>query len=226
MFKNEIFNKLLLTGSFIVSLFIIAKLTGVLQYALLPTAGTEPTIKRGGWVFMSNILPYSKYKILAYEQRNTDHFPGTYAQRLVGLQGDKVQIKEGILYVNDSLIDGKFSVKRSYKIDRGFANYLIENGFPEEDFINLDEDYYLTNLEEKQLLKNYFFERYSFDKETAQDIFKTFHKNWTAENFGPLVVPPGKAFFLGDNRNASLDSRFVGFADEKDIVGRVFYPKN
>lgn len=40
-----------------------------------------------------------------------------------------------------------------------------------------------------------------------------------------LVVPKGKVFVLGDNRNHSVDSRFseVGIIDKKDIVGKVFF---
>ena len=40
------------------------------------------------------------------------------------------------------------------------------------------------------------------------------------DNFGPIVVPPGKFFVLGDNRDRSYDSRFWGFANVGDIKGR------
>ena len=53
-----------------------------------------------------------------------------------------------------------------------------------------------------------------------------YNRNWTVDNFGPVTIPKGKTFFIGDNRNASLDSRYVGFVDKKDIVGAVIYPKN
>jgi signal peptidase I len=36
----------------------------------------------------------------------------------------------------------------------------------------------------------------------------------------PVVVPPGKLFMMGDNRDDSYDSRFWGFADQNDVEGR------
>ena len=42
----------------------------------------------------------------------------------------------------------------------------------------------------------------------------------------PTVVPEGKYFLLGDNREQSRDSRVFGFVDEDNILGIIVYGAN
>jgi len=43
------------------------------------------------------------------------------------------------------------------------------------------------------------------------------------DNFGPVTVPPGHLFMMGDNRDDSLDSRFWGFASLNMVEGKAMF---
>jgi signal peptidase I len=83
-----------------------------------------------------------------------------FIKRVIGVEGDKIEIINGRLYINNKL---------------------------------LDEPYLLENME--------------------------------VYNYGPVIVPPGYLFLMGDYRQNSMDSRDprVGFISEEDIKGRAFF---
>jgi signal peptidase I len=53
------------------------------------------------------------------------------------------------------------------------------------------------------------------------------HESWlprgvTTQNFGPVPIPKGRYFMMGDNRNDSADSRVFGPVSSNLFIGRAF----
>jgi signal peptidase I len=59
---------------------------------------------------------------------------------------------------------------------------------------------------------------------TTQHLIRlSLYRPSEARDFGPVIVPASQYLLLGDNRDNSMDSRYLGFFPRNEIVGRSRY---
>lgn len=59
----------------------------------------------------------------------------------------------------------------------------------------------------------------TYQRDWAEGEFR-FVGGYCRDNFGPVVIPEGHIFVMGDNRDNSDDSRFWGPLDKRDVLGK------
>ncbi len=143
----------------------------VVQAFRIPTGSMRDTLLEGDFLLANRFLygsqiPFTYVRLPAVrEPRRGDIIifkhpkeGKDFIKRCVALPGDKVEIRNDVLYINDEPVD------EPYKKLTAFGGSLA--------------------------------------------------------NYGPIVVPEGHIFMLGDNRHNSYDSRSWGPLDEKYIKGK------
>jgi signal peptidase I len=70
---------------------------------------------------------------------------------------------------------------------------------------------------------SYYDPAFEWQKDFLAPDFDSQEYRPTRDEWGPIVVPPGRYFVLGDNRDNSQDSRYWGFVDRSLIKGRPLF---
>ncbi len=140
--------------------------TYVVQAFKMPSGSMRPTLLVGDYLLADKA--YARTKTVKRGDILIFEFPKNrsklYIKRVVGLPGEKVEIKKKQLYIDNQLFD---------------ETYIIHT----------DERVFSANMHQR-------------------------------DNFGPVTVPDGSYFMMGDNRDQSNDSRFWGFLHASSIKGK------
>jgi signal peptidase I len=179
----------------------------------IPAGSMAPTVLVGDYVFVSKYAyGYSRYsfpfssaqfsgRVFSAEPERGDvvvfRLPkdGTtdYIKRVVGLPGDRIQMKEGLLYINGTPV-----VRERL-----------------EDFVGEDpcgSNGVVGTKRWREILPN------GTSYQTLDCVDNGFY-----DNTNVYTVPSGHFFMLGDNRDNSTDSRVlsaVGYIPLQNIIGR------
>ncbi|MDC3143653.1 signal peptidase I [Pelagibacteraceae bacterium] len=177
------------------------------QAFFIPSSSMEPTLLVGDRIFVSKFsygyskhsfpfsLPLINERVLFSEPERGDiivfktpeNLRIDYIKRLVGLPGDKIQMIDGILHINDIPVKRKKIRSETKLINNG----QIRNVLVYEETLPNNISYEVLDM-----------------------------GNTRADNTSEIFIPEDSYFFMGDNRDNSKDSRFVGSVPKNNLVGK------
>lgn len=216
--KTKNFNKLLRSGlSLVITLFLI--MSFVISAYRIPTGSMERTLRIGDMLLVNKFI---------YGFRSPDWFGIPFTQIGFDIPWFKTplfkDIKQGDVVVfkhfDEQTDQWLYYVKRCVALPGQTAEIinkeLYVDGKPFNDFYDTVEvDPATEHLKAKARFED---KKNIYPKDAIQrGIYRGLGNR---DNFGPLTVPEGSYFMMGDNRDSSYDSRFWGFVEEDLIVGK------
>lgn len=87
----------------------------------------------------------------------------------------------------------------------------------------LEEPYVEPNYLPDQPMQRYGAEGFQWHLDVVPETVDRDAYSPTRDNWGPLIVPAGEYVLLGDNRDQSLDSRYMGFIPRDVIRGKALF---
>lgn len=208
----------------ILIIWVPLRVTKTLEFYNTASPANEPTIKTGTKVFTSNLKKPKRHDFICFHPQKEGFEKEVWFFRICGLSGDTVEMRNGDLFVNGQYADHLLNIAHSYIIsNKDFKAILPEEVENKEVAYAFNIDSMSIDLSD-QLVKDLQISarRFLFPADQPDDEIQALYEApWNADHFGPVVVPFGQYFVLGDNRHRALDSRYIGFVDPENVVGTV-----
>ncbi|WP_420127548.1 signal peptidase I [Longimicrobium sp.] len=198
-----------------VLLFFVIRTFIVTAYSI-PSESMEETLLVGDYLMANNALfgatiPFTDIKLPALRDPRRGEivvFRPTYnepqidvVKRVIGVPGDTLQMANGQLFRNGDRVNERYAHH-----DQAYDDAIPLEGFGLMDPTIRPEAYGAKN--HLPLLLS------TVDPRGYQP---------TRNSWGPLVVPAGHYWLMGDNRDQSLDSRFMGPIPRRTIRGKPLF---
>ncbi len=187
----------------------------------IPSGSMLPTLLVGDFILVNKYdygirLPVINKKIIEVGQpKHGDvmvfRYPKDpsldYIKRVIGLPGDTIEYQDKKLRINGKPVDS--SAAGSYNYVGNGLNYI--DGQTWSEVLGAHTHIAMTQKEMPSVLMH------------QVDGDFPFRENCIYNERGFICkVPAGHYFMMGDNRDASNDSRYWGFVPDENIVGRAF----
>ncbi len=198
-------------------------LFGIIKLYNNPTTANEPNLKFKSKMFVSNLITPKVNDFVCYKYNDEILGKHIRVHRLCAVENDIIEIKNGIVFRNGKNLDENLNLIHFYKLSTSEYESIKHDEQLRADLIlsKFDENTIKIQLEDNYAQSKGFNAKKIIDT-LGHKSETIFNENWNKDNFGPLTIPKGKIFVIGDNRDYSIDSRAVGLIDASNIVGVIW----
>ena len=197
-----------------VGLFFVVRAFLVEAYKI-PTGSMERTLLVGDFLLVNKLLygpeiPFTGRRLPAIRAPRRgdvivfewpEDVSKNFVKRLVGLPGDTLAMRAGVLIVNQRPQREQYVTRTEPDVDPTYEDFRWQR------------DYLVHTATAHTAAAG---PSSAFAGADAGD-------HPSRNNWGPLIVPAGSYFVLGDNRDNSLDSRYWGFVPDSLLRGRPLF---